>query len=288
MEISNFSSLIEVGATLNIACVAVEYVKSYTSVLCNQVFNLADQIDKAVKQCQQKLNEVMDETTLSALPDNMSGGRSILTLKRSLTKSRSTIETEIKSEETKLKNAISTVCEVKNVSSICLWLFFYGVTALFLMGIESSQADKNVNIHLLWTIVTILGFIFSIIGWITCGERRPWWKFGYCSLRFSIISFGITLLLGSCVFFIPINFLTDLSESLWGVTIILSMILMYSNFVASSFAVWHKAKNGKLAIENSLSALLFKCEQWNQEAADLQGALHVDEKLADERDDSLD
>lgn len=281
MEISSFSSLIEVGVTLNIACVAVEYVKSYTSVLCNQVFNLAASINNVAKQCLQKLNEVMDETTLANLPDKLSGGRSIIPLKRSLTKSRASLVQDINQSAEKLEKDMLKVCEVKSVSSICLWLFLFGVTALFIMGIESEESERNISIHFLWTLLTVLGCIFTFVGWKSNGEHRRWWKFGYCSLRFSILAFVISLFI-SIVVIIFVGSSADMPDTLWRIVLILSMVLLYSNFIASSFAVWKKAKQCKQTIEETRIELLSKCEKWNGEASDLQGALHVDERLADE------
>jgi hypothetical protein len=95
MEISNFSSLIEVGVALNIACVAIEYVKSYNDVLCNQVFNLEHKIETAVKECRSKLNEVMDVTTLTNLPNTVIGGRNTEVLKQRLLRSRETLTQDI-------------------------------------------------------------------------------------------------------------------------------------------------------------------------------------------------
>lgn len=101
MEISNFSSLIEVGVALNIACVAIEYVKSYNDVLCNQVFNLEHKIETAVKECRSKLNEVMDVTTLTNLPNTVIGGRNTEVLKQRLLRSR---------ERRKISSPLTSTC----------------------------------------------------------------------------------------------------------------------------------------------------------------------------------
>lgn len=279
MEISNFSSLIEVGVTLNIACVAVEYVKSYTSVLCNQVFSLGSLIKDAVNSCRLKLNEVMDETTLLNLPDSLGGGRSLVALKRQLTKSRKELTDNIVSKEKEMAETVSKVCEVKNISSICLWLFLYGLTALFLMGLENENG-QNALVHVFWTALTFIGFIILLIGWINDGEKRPWWKFGYCSLRFSLVSFVITVLFSSlCLLITLVPCYTETMEHAWNIVLIISMFMLYSNFVVSSIEVWSKAKEGKTQIETEKRSLIKSCEDWNTEAKDLQGALHTDERL---------
>ena len=47
MMLSDFSPMIELAVTLNIAFVAVEYVKSYTNAVCNQLFNFAEYLKQS-------------------------------------------------------------------------------------------------------------------------------------------------------------------------------------------------------------------------------------------------
>lgn len=278
MEISNFSSLVEVGVTLNIACVAVEYVKSYTSVLCNQVFSLGSLIKEAINDCRFKLNEVMDETTLENLPDNLTGGRSIVSLKRQLTKDRKELNDDIQTKEQSMQEKIGKVCEVKNISSICLWLFLYGLCGLFLIGIE--QEDGNNSAHLFWSVLTLVGLLIIVVGWTSDGERRPWWKFGYCSLRFSLVSFVIAVLLSSMgMLLVSVSWVSGFIENCWDIILVISMLMLYSNFAVSSAEVWNKAKEGREHIQSEKNELMGRCSKWNEEAKDLQGALHTDERL---------
>lgn len=282
MEISNFSSLIEVGVALNIACVAIEYVKSYNDVLCNQVFNLKHKIETAVIECRSKLNEVMDETTLTNLPNTMVGGRNTEGLKQRLLRSRETLTQDIKDKQNALTNDITKVCEVKSVSSICLWLFLYGIAALVLMGFEiPDNSENNSLIHQFWITLTILGTLFSVIGWYRNANDRPWWKFDYCSLRFSILSFGISVILCFLSLFLhTLSYVVDFVNSIWKGVLLYSMILVYSNFVVSAIKVWNKAQEGINKIKVEKNALLERCNAWNDEVGDLQGALHTGERLA--------
>lgn len=279
MEISNFSSLIEVGVTLNIACVAIEYVKSYTSVLCNQVFNLNALIEKAAKECKDKLDEVMDATTLSNLPNAVVGGRNTETLKQRLIRNRETLSSDIEEKKTFLSENIKNVCEIKNVSSICLWLFLFGLIGLFLMGFETST-NCNFTLHLFWFYLTILGTIFCIIGWNREEKECAWWKFDYRSLRFSILSFIVSVISSYILLFISPLEVINIVEHIWSHVLIYSMALIYSNFLVSAIEVWNKAKNGKSDIEREKQELLSRCSAWNNEVGHLQGALHVNEDLA--------
>lgn len=52
--------------------------------------------------------------------------------------------------------------EAKNVSSVSLWLFFYGLVALFLCGCEIDTLLKQ----LFWSFLTGCTIIYSVLGWI--------------------------------------------------------------------------------------------------------------------------
>ncbi len=281
MEISSFSSLIEVGTTLNIACVAIEYVKSYTNVLCDQVFNLKNQIEKAAKECFDKLNEVMDDTTLRNLPNTSVGGRNTEALKQRLIRNRETLSSDIASKKDVLSNTIKNVCEVKNVSSICLWLFLYGLIGLFSIGLESNSYFNNNWIHLYWILLTFCGSIICVIGWRRSEVERSWWNFDYTSLRFAILSFIVSIAV--CALLVALfskGVIIEIVDLVWNAILVYSMVLMYSNFLVSAIEVWNKAKKGKDDIESEKQALLNRCVTWNNEVSNLQGALHVDKDLA--------
>ncbi len=275
MEISNFSSLIEVGVTLNIACVAIEYVKSYTNVLCNQVFNLKAII---INSCNDCINTLIDETTIRNLRTANINGVNTDTIRDRLVSRRTSLVEEINNERTKLENRIKDVCVVKNISSICLWLSMYGLTGLFLMGFECpSNNSDNLFIHIFWTFLTFLGTLFSILGWIRGENDKPLWKvIDYCSLRFSIFTFIACVLLGCLsLFSVNIEFLNSLIGWSWKGVLIFSMFLCYSNFAASAVEIWNKAKAGRKEISTKKDELMQKCISFNNDVNSMQGVSNV-------------
>gem|GEM_PF-1540046 len=275
MEISNFSSLIEVGVTLNIACVAIEYVKSYTSVLCNQVFNLKSQIESSCKEC---LDSLIDETTIRNLPNANVNGSDTDIIKERLISRRGSLVSEISNKEKTLKEMIKQVCEVKNISSICLWFSILGLTGLFLMGFEDSgEWADNSGIHLYWTILVLFSIIFSVLGWIRGNKEEPLLKvIDYCSLRFSIFTFIACMIIGEVLFhFLKTSILVGLVESWWVEILVFSMFLTYSNFIASSIEVWNRAKKGQNKIIKEKASLMDKCTELNNSINSLQGVGNV-------------
>ena len=72
--------------------------------------------------------------------------------------------------------------EAKNVSSVSLWLFFYGLVALFLCGCEIDTLLKQ----LFWSFLTGCTIIYSGLGWIISANRKNFWV-DFSSLGHAII-----------------------------------------------------------------------------------------------------
>lgn len=270
MEISSFSSLIEVGVTLNIACVAVEYVKSYTSVLCNQVFNLKSLIESSCKEC---VDSLTDETTIRNLPNANVNGANTEIVKERLISKRNTLISDIGKKEKELKEKIKEVCEVKNISSICLWLSLLGLIGLFMIGFEEQGKDaNNSGIHFYWTAATLFSLIFTVVGWVSGNNDKPLCRYiDYRSLRFSIFTFIVCTLLSITAYFCTSLPEVVISEEWWKVILICSVILIYSNFFASSIEVWNKAQKGKSDIIDAKQTLMKRCEELNDTVNSFQG-----------------
>lgn len=57
MAINDFSAIIQLAATLCIAFVAVEYVRSFIGVLCERFFKFQDFIAKSFQECRDILTD---------------------------------------------------------------------------------------------------------------------------------------------------------------------------------------------------------------------------------------
>mgnify|MGYP004473838103 CR=1 FL=1 len=95
MMLSDFSPMIELAVTLNIAFVAVEYVKSYTNAVCNQLFNFAKFLDGSFEECKSLL---VDDVTLNSIHDSKINGNSIAGEIEKAKISRERISNEISNE----------------------------------------------------------------------------------------------------------------------------------------------------------------------------------------------
>lgn len=257
MELTNFSSLIEVATTLSIAFVAIEYVKSYTKVLCNQVFQFHEFITDSFGECAQTL---VDEETLEHIDAHQIDGKSTINLIEKVKRNREILNNKIEEEQNKFKNKIENVCEAKNISSVSLWLFFYGIVALFLIGINIPSNTE----HVFWSILTLCSFIYAISGWISKTENKSFFV-NFASLRHAIVFFALALLISILVSSLWCVKLVPYINEFWEKMLILSIVLMYSNFIAAVIKVWINATSVKREISEMSNKLKKECSNLQKE-----------------------
>lgn len=252
MELNDFSSLIEVAVALNIAFVAVEYVKTYTKVLCNQVFKLHDFIAASYMECMQSL---VDEETLSHIrPNKIGENKNTNNLIEKAKREREKIRKEIDTEKETFSLKIENVCEAKNVSAISLWLFFYGLVALFLFGLKLNPCRE----HIFWSFLSLSTFIYVLIGWFFNNKSKSVFQ-DYSSLRHAIIWFLIVLIICLIPTLFLGSYLSPIIDYIWQFVLFLSLFLMYSNFVAAVIKVWNKADNIRKEIKASSEQIKNRC-----------------------------
>lgn len=252
MRLADFSSFIEVATTLNIALVAIEYVKTYTNVLCSQVFNFQDFINSSFSKCEESL---VDKNTLEHLsPDNINGC-STNSLIEKAKRDREKIVERIKEEKASFKDKIKLVCEAQNISSVSLWHFFLGLTGLFFVGIENYIA----LIKSVWGCMIVFSIIYSVCGWIAKDKKRDSAFFDYSSLRHSIIYFLGALII-SIIVSVFCGCVNVFFDSIWDWAMPLTLFIMYCNFIAAVIKVWIKAQTVKNEIRESCSQIQRECE----------------------------
>ena len=92
--------------------------------------------------------------------------------------------------------------------------------------------------------------MFPILGWIRGGKDKPWWKIiDYCSLRFSIVTFLLCIILSFLsLYLLQTDDVIAFVEEFWQPILLTSIALSYSNFTASAIEIWNKAKAGQKQI----------------------------------------
>lgn len=274
LNISNFSSLFEVGVTLNIACVAIEYAQSYTSVVCNQVFNLEQKIYDACNDCK---NNLIDETTIKSLPRITINNSSTETLITRYAERQQQLLGEIEYTRDSLKKNTANACEVKMMPSICYWSFLYGLVGLFLVGVEDNCVCSVV--HQYWIALSCFGLLFVLTGWLWGESFSSKCRFlNFQSLKFTSLTFIIALILSYILLFLC-N-VKEITALIWHEALVVSIILLYANFLISAIIIRKQAKSESKKINDTIQSIKKKCDNLNKDVDSLQKAGNIGLELA--------
>ena len=257
MEINDFSAVIELIATISVAFVAVEYVKSYTNILCERFFNFNYYIGRVFKDCGDILP---DKETLDNLNPVDIDGKNTLKYIEEIKRKRESLEKEITSYEDNKKLEVIKFCHSRSMSSLCLYIFLFNVVLLFLGGVERMSPDY---IHSFGFFFSLLSVLYVLIGWIF-GEKEYDRKVAcFSSMRHPIFSCIIFFVL--TLFFVIINNRFELLciDKFWFHSLLLMIFMSYLNFCIFIYKIWDKAKTFK----KDLNALKLKLDK---ECSDLK------------------
>ncbi len=261
MQLADFSALLQLAATLNIAFVAVEYAKAYTIVLAERVFNFEEFIIRSFDAC-----SLVDKETLNHLEPVTIDGESTFARIEKVKREREVIVDEIEQTKESLKQQIHVLCATKSLSTLSLWFALYSTLALFNAGLENIFD----TVPVFWTLLTISTVIYVVWGW---------WK-GECEkqnkyLDFTKLSHGIMYFCATWVvcYFLAENitseWLINGINSNWNSVLMLSAILPFSNFFVFTVKVRNKAKQIRGRIKGSATKMQVRCNQLQEEVQTL-------------------
>lgn len=276
MTINDFAPLIQLGASLAIAVVAVDSVKSYTKQIADKLYKFPDFVKSTFGDCFGKLP---DAETLDHLEPVTLDGKSTLASIEKVKRNRETVCKHIQIAQSEKLERVNEICQAKSLSSLNLLLFIYNAFLLFLGGLEISY---SINVHLFVVTYTVFVLLFMCIGWIVgeCEHKKKILQFS--SLRHSIFSSLALVFLSLIVFFIlegkntPLNFWIN---SNWYFFLIIGMCLVYVNFIIFTIKVGRSASDFKEEVQNTKSSILPDCENVKKEVDDLIATNRVSSTL---------
>lgn len=275
MAINDFSSLIQLSATMSIAFVAVEYVKSYTSILCERVFKFHDFVKQSFRECREILT---DKETLEHITPVNVGGKSTNSVIEEAKRKNESLTREIEKEENLKKEEVSAVCQARSMSSLCFFCFLFNILLLFLGGVESMCMQFT---HIYSTIFCSFVLIYITIGWCIGENENPKKFCDFSSLRHVIISF-ITIVVLSAIFcsvVIYYNLFSDKILYFWQYLLIVSVLFSYLNFIVFVAKIGQKAKAFKENVKSSKNDLVAKCKNAKKDEDDLLATSRIEAKL---------
>lgn len=277
MQIDDFSSLIELIATISIGFVAVEYVKSYTSILCERIFQYVSFISKSYDECRGVLT---DQDTLEHIEPVDIGGKSTIDAVEKLKVEHENLHKEIREEEEKLKNAIVEASQSKSLSSTCFYVFLSGIVLLWAASLEKQWESQ---VHTFLSVYCLLSVLYLLFAWILGEKEKPCTVLNFSSLKHSFICFIVILLLSSicslCSIILPASVVVFI-ESAWLIAIVSYIVLSYLNFAVFAWKINRQAKKFREKVNTSKERMKKKCTDMSSEVQDLLAVVRVNSKLS--------
>lgn len=278
MTINSFSALIQLAATLSIAFVAVEYVRSYTAVLCEKFFKFHDFIKESFEQCRSILTDI--DTLSHIQPIDIGGGKTTNSEIEAAKRTNEALTKEIDVEEDYKKKEINCACQAKSMSSMCFFVFLYNTLLLFVGGVEGVHPYFAHSFACLFLFLTN---IYLLLGWWLGEKEKPVRFCDFASLRHSIFGFLIILLISFAsnlaVHFLFFNWFMCYVSPYWWYFLVVSILFTYANFIIFVFKIRIKAKDFKSTVTKSKNELETKCKKAEEAVSDLMGTTRLISKL---------
>lgn len=239
MVLQDFSSLIQLAAGLNIAFVAVEVSKSYTSILSERIFNVQEILMERFGELKKmiSLNMVSIESLKPTVIDGVGTNSSIESAKRDCEK----LLERMNGEEDSIYGKINERCIFKSFSGLSLMMFLFCCTVLFMIPFQN---------HICNFIFTLLVSVYVAVGWM-CDDARI-----YNRLLLVIVTY-MALLAASVI----LSLLMDAychcrPETLESINIFMIPMLPYAGFVAFFFKLRSKIKVFRAEVDKSYGGYL--------------------------------
>lgn len=277
MTISNFSSLIQLSATISIAFVAIEYAKSFTRVLCENIFKFNEYTEFKFKKCFAKLP---DQQTIENIDFKEIDKESANDLIEQQKRKRELLCKKLKSKQDGAKEMILRKCRIKSLSSMSLYVFMYDVLLLGISGFKGYQSFFIVFSFVLCA----CAILYMLAGWIreslkVNNKILSCTIFQFSSFRHSLCCISIAIILsvacGFCFDFIN----NEVLITIWKVLFIISLTFSFVNYIVFGIIIKRKGEIIKKQIDIKVDKLYLECKMVYDDIMELLSVKNVKYKI---------
>lgn len=274
MIINDFCEPVSLVASLSIAFVAIESVKSYTSVLCERFFRFQDFVKKSFDECRALLT---DPETLNHLDiADIGDGKTTVPEVEALKRERESLQKEIDETETEKKNCLPAACEAKSMSSLCLFVFLINAVFLFVGSIESLFLSFSHGFICVFSLFS-LGYI--ILGWCVGEENNPHRCLDYTSLKHPSVAFGVIIVLSLVLSSFISGHLESFLDEWWWLFLLIIVVASYLNFIIYVLKIKQMAKEYTQGVNKTKGILSEKCDSATKKVNELIAATKLINRL---------
>lgn len=239
LNITDFTSALELAATLNMAFILAEYANSYSLLVLKKFFKFNEMLDRLDKACRSHIDTNTVESLVAHTIDGYSTQDRIEDIKRKISKKSDSLD---KSKQDFHKR-FEKDCNAKSFSYISLYMALYCISSLLL----AKFTELYVWVFLSWGIFTIISLFWMIATFWWGEHEHNWLKVNYCSLKSCTKSY-LWIVLTSVVLTLIVqhNFPTfNLHQHPVGewIVVLSTIILPYLGFIVFVYKVWNVGKH---------------------------------------------
>lgn len=234
--INNFASLLSLLASVSLAFVAVDYIKTYAETLHQRLFRFGEYLERIYQCC-----TLPDDNTIDGLKPLMVGSRDtaldIEQIKRDKEKMHKQID-DFKAEQTQ---KVKSICESKSMSPLCFFFFLGCVFLLFLGVVESAYEEFSKKASQVFCVLSCIVIVFS---WCKGEDCRQWKWCSFTSLLHLFILFMLCAIFSLVLGLIPIQIgrhILYIPHRQWLLLLIYSVLVVLS-FAVSIVRIWWKIR----------------------------------------------
>lgn len=276
MVINDFAALLQLIATLSLAFVAVEYVRSFTEALCRRFFKFDRFLVKTLGACRASL---FDKDTLASLqPVNVGDNHSTSNMIEKARREYESILKEIDNKEKEMNAKMTTACQARSMSSICLFISFSSFALLFTGAIEKMFTGLS---HCFCSVFCLLSIIYLLAGWIYGEHEHPRRYCNFASFRNAtlgaLILAAISVVFAALLLFIPklSTIGNAISENIWWWFLLAYTVFSFVNYFIFFRKIGRSTNVLKQEVCGFVSDIDPKCKKSNAEISRLLATQEV-------------
>lgn len=231
MLLSDFSALIEIATTLNLAFVAVEVYKGYPRLLSNNIFKIAPAIRDRRLNILSKVNNY--EQTVCALDDSVAGS-SVVIRKEEIKLGCEALDKANYNIYKTLSKTTTEKCDIKTFSAICLFAALGCFASLFANGF----ADLHLPISILFVFI----LLYSIIGALPIKKVDRLYSKLTNTVYIFLICLAVSFLVWLCIRCKYPEMLSEINSILKDYSLPVISIIPFIHFIIFFFIIKKRAK----------------------------------------------
>lgn len=251
MQLVDFQDVIILAATFYMAFVAVDYVKSFSSLLYEKVFRLPDFIEEQIARAE-KLS--IDTESLKNFANHEIDGRNLVERVEQVRRTNEILNGEIATLKTSYTQSLTTACMSKNIQAVCLFMFLTCLTALIASGLEGTWP---IFTHAAWILYSFFALAYlSLTAIPSCSSKLA-------SFNVMLLSYGIMFFITLClsILFQIVSF--DFFDTWWAFWLPISVFVLWVCFFFIIISIFSQVKQKKSQLQKDVEIILNK-EEYSQ------------------------